>query len=302
MKLATVTMNNRTLIAALVDDGKLIDLEAAGQEKGTTAPVPKTMIEAIKQGDRFLAEAKEIVNWTLEQKKAEFVYAIDDKNVKVQAPIPRPAKNIMCAGKNYAEHAKEMGSEADIPTDPIIFTKSPTTVIANHDEINPHRDVTESLDYEGEIAVIIGKQGKNIKAEHANDHIYGYTLLNDVTARDVQKRHKQFFLGKSFDTFSPMGPAIVPKEELDGQHLSLRTYVNNDLRQETTTENMIFSIPQLIEIISRGMTLEPGDIIATGTPAGVGAGFNPPKFLQPGDKVVIEVDGIGQLQNTVAPD
>ncbi|MFB4162805.1 fumarylacetoacetate hydrolase family protein [Alteribacillus sp. JSM 102045] len=299
MKLATVAVQNEEKIAAIIKDEYVIDLQAAGQAQNIDYRFPNTMFEAIHNGDQFIEEAEKAAESAMQYTDQSFVYPLSSKDVKLKAPIPVPRKNIMCAGKNYAEHAIEMGSTADIPDDPIIFTKSPTTVIGPGEHIHPHTDVTEALDYEGEIAVIIGKKGLGIKAEEAEDYIFGYTLLNDVTARDLQSRHKQFFLGKSLDTFCPMGPAIVPAKELKGKTITINTLVNDEIRQETTTDKMIFSISQLIEIISRGMTLEPGDIIATGTPAGVGKGFKPPKFLKEGDEVVIQAEGIGELKNRV---
>ncbi|WP_158736070.1 fumarylacetoacetate hydrolase family protein [Alteribacillus sp. YIM 98480] len=299
MKLATVEIHKEEKTAALVNEEYVIDLEEAGKAYNVGYRFPRTMLEAICDGENFLAEAEKITASAYNHLDASYVYPLSSKEISLKAPIPVPRKNIICAGKNYADHAIEMGSAADIPDHPIIFTKSPTTVIGPEDTIDPHIDVTDALDYEGEIAVIIGKKGKGIKAEEAEDYLFGCTLLNDVTARDLQSKHKQFFLGKSLDTFCPMGPVIVPLKHWKGKTMSLKTLVNDEIRQETTTDKMIFSISQLIEVISRGMTLEPGDIIATGTPAGVGKGFNPPKYLQEGDEVVVQSDRIGKLKNTV---
>ncbi|GAA0449802.1 fumarylacetoacetate hydrolase family protein [Alkalibacillus silvisoli] len=227
---------------------------------------------------------------------------ISRNEVEILAPF-RPKKNIMCIGKNYREHALEMtgNDESQIPLDPVIFTKSPSAVIGPNDEIDAHEMETNQLDYEGELAVIIGKEGKNISRENAHDYIFGYTILNDLTARDLQKKHQQFFRGKSLDTFAPFGPAIVTKDQIrDDQNLNLKTYVNDELRQQSNTSHMIFSIGELIETLSDGMTLEPGDVIATGTPSGVGKGFNPPKFLQVNDRIRIEIENIGVLENTVS--
>ncbi|SDI66091.1 fumarylacetoacetate hydrolase family protein [Alteribacillus bidgolensis] len=299
MKLVTIEINKEEKAAALVNEEYVIDLQEAGKAYNVDYRFPRTMLEAIDDGENFLAEAEKIAASAHNHLDASYVYPLSSMEITLKAPIPVPRKNIICAGKNYADHAMEMGSAADIPDHPIIFTKSPTTVIGPEEPIDPHTDVTDALDYEGEIAVIIGKTGKGIKAEEAEDYIFGCTLLNDVTARDLQTRHKQFFLGKSLDTFCPMGPAIVPVKHWKGKTMSLKTLVNDEIRQETTTDKMIFSISQLIEVISRGMTLEPGDIIATGTPAGVGKGFNPPKYLNDGDEVVVQSVGIGQLKNTV---
>lgn len=232
---------------------------------------------------------------------------LDD--VKILAPIPTPARNIFCVGKNYANHAHEFSrsgfdagqsAPADaIPEFPIVFTKSPQTVIANGDKVWSADGVTEALDYEAELAVIIGKGGRGITKADAMSHVWGYTIINDVTARDWQKRHKQWFLGKSFDTFGPMGPVAVTADEIDGANLDLKCWINGELRQDTNTRDLIFDIPTLIETISAGITLYPGDIIATGTPEGVGIGFDPPKFLKKGDVMTIEIQGIGKLENEV---
>ncbi|MDQ0159684.1 fumarylacetoacetate hydrolase family protein [Alkalibacillus salilacus] len=226
---------------------------------------------------------------------------ISRHDVTLIAPF-RPKKNIMCIGKNYREHALEMTNQdvSQIPDHPVIFTKSPGAVIGPNTPVDAHQQTTSQLDYEGELAVVIGKQGKNIAEADALDYVFGYTLLNDITARDLQKKHQQFFRGKSLDTFAPFGPSIVTPDEIDDVHnLALQTYVNDELRQDGHTSQMIFDVRHLIATLSDGMTLEPGDIIATGTPSGVGKGFNPPKFLNPGDAVRIEIEQIGQLVNSI---
>lgn len=229
-------------------------------------------------------------------------------SVKLLAPIPQPKRNIFCVGKNYANHAHEFtnsGFDAGqtakdaIPTDPIIFSKTPETVIAHKDKIWDAAGVSDALDYEAELAVIIGKGGRGISKDDALDHIWGYTIINDMTARDWQKRHKQWHLGKSFDTFGPMGPVVVTANDIDASNLDLKCWINGELRQNTNTRDLIFDIPTLIETISAGITLVPGDIIATGTPEGVGIGFNPPRFLKRGDIVTIEIECIGILENEV---
>ena len=209
------------------------------------------------------------------------------ESVELNAPIPRPAKNIICVGKNYAEHATEFhvsGFDSskqgeELPGYPIIFTKSPTSVIAHNAEIDSSMDSTNSIDYEGELAIVIGKKAKGVSEDEAYDHIFGYTLVNDVTSRITQKNHNQWFLGKSPDTFCPMGPSILTADEIaDVEGLELRTLVNGEVRQKAKVRDLIFKIPELIETISKTITLEPGDIIATGTPVGVGIGFNPPSI------------------------
>jgi 2-keto-4-pentenoate hydratase/2-oxohepta-3-ene-1,7-dioic acid hydratase in catechol pathway len=228
----------------------------------------------------------------------------DLSDVQLAAPIPRPRKNIMCLGWNYSEHAKETalirGQEAKTPEYPVIFTKAPTTVNSPYGNIIIDPTVSEEIDWEVELAVIIGKGGKNIPEENALSHVFGYTVLNDVTARDLQSRHKQFFKGKSIDGYCPMGPWIVSADEIeDPQQLIVRLRVNGITKQEGNTSMMIFPIRTIIAILSKGMTLEPGDIIATGTPSGVGFARNPPEFLKAGDVMETEVEGIGVLRNVV---
>lgn len=242
-----------------------------------------------------------IENYSFIDFKKHLTKVVNFDDVEILPPF-LPRKNVMCIGKNYREHALEMtgNDESAVPTTPVIFTKSPTSVIGHGDFIEAHEGVTSELDYEGELAVIIGKEGRNISRENALDYVFGYTILNDVTARDLQKEHKQFFRGKSLDTFCPFGPVIVTSDEIDDvQSLSIKTYINEELRQDGNTKDMLFPVAELIEVLSNGMTLKPGDIIATGTPSGVGKGFNPPKFLKSGDVIRIEVEGIGRLVNRV---
>lgn len=229
-------------------------------------------------------------------------------DVRVTAPLPRPRRNIFCVGKNYHAHAKEFATSGfdssakaggDIPAVPIIFTKVPESVIGPADFIEMPVGVSHTIDYEAELAVVIGKGGKGIKAADAMGHVWGYTIVNDVTARDWQNRHLQWHMGKSFDTFCPMGPWLVSADECNGTNTQVRCYVNGELRQDATTKELIFNIPTLIETLSAGITLYPGDIIATGTPVGVGVGFKPPKYLKAGDTVRIEIDGIGAIENPV---
>jgi 2-keto-4-pentenoate hydratase/2-oxohepta-3-ene-1,7-dioic acid hydratase in catechol pathway len=230
-------------------------------------------------------------------------------DVRLLAPIPRPAKNIFCVGKNYHEHAKEFhdsgfdasAGAAAIPDLPIIFTKAATTVIGPEAPIPGSSDPTQSVDYEGELTVVIGKGGRGIRKADAYAHVFGYTIINDVTARTLQHAHKQWFLGKNLDGFCPMGPCVVTADEVpDVGGLRLETRVNGEVRQSAAVSDLIFDIPTLIETISGVMTLEPGDLIATGTPVGVGIGFKPPKYLKAGDTVSITIEPIGTLTNPVA--
>ncbi|KAI8307698.1 hypothetical protein K4K61_003236 [Colletotrichum sp. SAR11_59] len=230
--------------------------------------------------------------------------AIPLKDVKVLPPIS--GRDVLAVGKNYMEHAKEFNSsgydssdKVDKPSHPVIFTKRATSIIADGEDILLHKGFTESADYEGEIGVIVGKAGFRVSEADAWDYVWGYTIINDLTARERQRDHKQFYIGKSPDTFCPMGPVAVPKEDLP-KTLRIQTHVNGELRQDATTEDLIFSIPHLISTLSAGTTLQPGDVLATGTPAGVGIGRNPPVFLSPGDEIAISIDGVGTLKNRVA--
>jgi 2-keto-4-pentenoate hydratase/2-oxohepta-3-ene-1,7-dioic acid hydratase in catechol pathway len=227
--------------------------------------------------------------------------------VTIEAPIPQPRRNIFCVGKNYHEHAHEFSrsgfdssaAAGAVPQNPIIFSKVPESVVADRATVIIDRRVTSSVDYEAELAVIIGKKGRGIAAEDAWDHVWGYTMVNDVTARDLQGRHSQWLIGKSQDTFCPMGPWAITKDEFDIDNAGIRCFVNGELRQNSKISLLIFDIPTLIATLSQGLTLYPGDIIATGTPAGVGIGFDPPKYLKGGDVVRVEIDGIGALENPV---
>jgi 2-keto-4-pentenoate hydratase/2-oxohepta-3-ene-1,7-dioic acid hydratase in catechol pathway len=228
---------------------------------------------------------------------------------KLLAPLDRPRRNVFCIGKNYHEHAAEFSKSGfdssakegeHAPEAPVVFTKPATTIIGPGATIPAHADVTRQLDYEAELTVIIGKAGRGIKKADAFGHVFGYTLVNDVTARDLQKLHRQWFLGKSLDGFCPMGPYIVTSDEVDATRLDIKCWVNGELRQNSNTSLLIFDIPTIIETISAGIELQPGDVIATGTPAGVGIGFNPPRFLKAGDVVRMEVPQIGVLENAVA--
>ncbi|MBT2640612.1 fumarylacetoacetate hydrolase family protein [Bacillus sp. ISL-41] len=300
MKFVTFKNGSGQSIGVVNAEGShLLPLADAYENMGGKSAFPSDMIEAITQGEIFYQEAEKTVQWVSENNLDSEIY-IPLESVELLAPIPRPSKNIFCVGKNYAEHAIEMGSKDDIPEHIMVFTKAPTTVIAHDQTILTHSEVTEQLDYEGELAVIIGRKGKAIKREEALDYVFGYTVLNDVTARDLQAKHKQFFIGKSLDTTCPMGPWIVHKSAIENPNkLDIKTAVNGEVRQDSNTENFIFPIEEIIAVLSQGMTLEPGDIIATGTPAGVGKGFKPPRFLKAGDTIEITVEGIGKLRNKV---
>jgi 2-keto-4-pentenoate hydratase/2-oxohepta-3-ene-1,7-dioic acid hydratase in catechol pathway len=228
-------------------------------------------------------------------------------DVKILSPIPRPLRNIMCVGKNYHDHAQEFyGSGFDssgkkaVADYPVIFTKATTSVIATNENIVLANDYTNTTDYEGELGLVLRKGGKNIKPEDAYGHVFGYTIINDVSARNIQKQHEQWFIGKSPDTYCPMGPALVTSDEIqDVTKLKLRTIVNDEVRQDSIVSRLIFDIPTLISTISKTMTLETCDVIATGTPAGVGIGYQPPIYLKSGDSVEVHIDKIGVLKNQV---
>ena len=272
--------------------GTIVDLSA-----GTR--LPREMTAFIALGKSGLARARRAVR--------SGAGRIPAGDVRLLAPIPRPAKNILCVGKNYHDHAQEFqasgvdatGKEV-VPEVPIIFTKWPNSVIGPGEPIPIANDYTDSTDYEGELGVVMGEGGRGISGKNAYDHVYGYTVINDVLARTLQNRHRQWFLGKSLDGYCPMGPWILTADEVkDVGRMHLTTKVNGELRQDALVSQLIFDIPALIETISRVMLLEPGDVIATGTCAGVGIGFNPPRYLKKGDMVAITIEPIGTLENPV---
>jgi 2-keto-4-pentenoate hydratase/2-oxohepta-3-ene-1,7-dioic acid hydratase in catechol pathway len=229
--------------------------------------------------------------------------------VRLAAPVGPLAKNVMCVGKNYHDHAQEFaqsgvdqsGDKQEVPTDPVVFTKAVSSIADPFQKISASVDPTNTVDYEGELGVVIGRRCKNVKRADALSYIFGYTIVNDMTARAVQQRHKQWFLGKSLDGFCPVGPVVVTRDAFGvPAEQELATYVNGERRQHARLRDLIFDVPTIIEIISAYVTLEPGDLIATGTPAGVGIGFKPPRYLQPGDEVRISISGIGDLVNPIA--
>ncbi len=244
-----------------------------------------------------------LINSRLSDSAEEF--ALTD--VTLLAPIARPRRNIFCVGKNYYDHAKEFSRsgfdssavKGEVPQAPIVFTKVPDCVIGPGMPIRIDQSVSSAVDYEVELAVIIGQSGRNIQPEDALDHVWGYTIINDVTARDLQGLHSQWLIGKSQDTFCPMGPWVTLRNELNLADTTIRCFVNGQQRQESNTGLLIFDVPTIIAAISNGITLRPGDVIATGTPAGVGIGFKPPKYLEPGDVIRMEIEGIGILENPV---
>jgi 2-keto-4-pentenoate hydratase/2-oxohepta-3-ene-1,7-dioic acid hydratase in catechol pathway len=286
--------------AGIIDGDTVIDLARANKMLSLT--VPTNIQDIIEQYTSMQPQLRSILAAAQEQQLSEAITALTD--VTLLAPIPRPRKNIMCIGVNYSEHARETAAHREHggkpPTAPVIFTKAPTTVNSPYGTIEIDPNVSTAIDWEVELGVIIGKRGKNIAAEQAMNYVFGYTVINDVTARDLQTRHKQFFKGKSLDGSCPMGPWIVTADDIvDPQNLALRLRVNGVTKQEGNTGQMIFAIPELIATLSLGMTLEPGDIIATGTPSGVGFSRPTPEFLHPGDIMESEIEGIGTLRNLI---
>jgi 2-keto-4-pentenoate hydratase/2-oxohepta-3-ene-1,7-dioic acid hydratase in catechol pathway len=287
MRYATFNHQGRRQVGLIAADGRTVtalDLKSAHPDRGMLA-----MIEQLAGGGA---------------RPASVGPAIPLADVRLEAPIPLPRRNVWCVGRNYHAHARELqasvfkNNTADPASWPIFFTKAPETVIGPNDAVvMPGDKVSSQIDYEAELTIVIGKGGKNIPRDKAMEHVFGYTIVNDVTARDVQMRHQQWDLGKSFDSFCPMGPWIVTADELDGSNTRVRLWVNGDLRQDARTTDLIFDLPSLIETCSRGITLYPGDLIATGTPSGVGMGMTPPTWLKAGDSVRIEIDGLGQIEN-----
>jgi 2-keto-4-pentenoate hydratase/2-oxohepta-3-ene-1,7-dioic acid hydratase in catechol pathway len=282
--------------AGTMGAGLLLDGEIAICESG---PGARRAILDVIENDPGLSGWKMLADGGAER------VALSD--VELLAPIPEPRRDIYCVGKNYVEHAAEFHSSGfdssgkeEVPSAPVIFTKAMTSVIGPGAAIRSSLDPTGSLDYEGELTIVIGRKCFGVSKADAFDVIFGYTIINDATSRDLQKKHNQWVIGKSIDTFCPMGPAIVTADEVgDVRELDLETRVNGEVRQKASVANLIFDIPTLIETMSATMTLLPGDLIATGTPAGVGIGFDPPRYLKPGDEVSIEISRIGELTNPV---
>ena len=282
------------------NNATLIDITAASELLALS--IPPTLQEVIEQYATVQPLLQALLVASQEGKLATATLPLTD--VTLIAPLPRPRKNVMCMAVNYTEHARETAALREHggkpPTEPVIFTKAPTSINGPFGEIEIDPAVSTAIDWEVELGVIIGNPGKNIPAGSAFEHIFGYTVLNDVTARDLQTRHKQFFKGKSLDGSCPIGPWIVTADEIPDPHdLALRLRVNGIIKQDGNTRQMIFSIPEIIAILSLGMTLEAGDIIATGTPAGVGFSRPTPEFLKPGDIMESEVAGIGTMRNPI---
>lgn len=286
MRIAVFRVDGERKVGLVSEDGAgvtALDLPGPAAQLGALA-----VVERLAAGETLPAMVGKIHRW---------------KDVEQEAPLPAQRRNLFCVGRNYHAHARELrdsvfkDNDANPESWPIVFTKVPQTVVGPRADVRLPAGISEQIDYEAELAVVIGKGGRDIPRDSAMAHVFGYTVVNDVTARDVQMRHQQWDLGKSFDTFCPMGPWLISADQFDGTRTRVRCWVNGELRQDGRTEDLIFDIPTLIETCSRGITLYPGDVIATGTPAGVGQGLNPPRYLKAGDVVLIEIDGLGRIEN-----
>ncbi len=309
MKLITFTTAGFSRIGALVDGDKVVDLNYAYQsqlqnegkyryEEIAEAYVPAKMEGFLQGGKESLEIAKAAVDFALEHPDSFKHQLVHDKSdVKVEAPVTQPGK-IFCVGHNYREHILEMGRE--LPSNPVLFAKFANTIIGPEDDI-PFYPISEQLDYEAEFTFVIGKQARNVSEEDALDYVAGYTITNDVTYRDIQRRTLQWLQGKTVDGSAPMGPWLITSDELTNPSgLDVVLKVNGEVRQKTNTENLVFSVPKLVSFLSNLVTLEPGDVILTGTPGGVGVAMDPPTFLKDGDVVRIEIDKVGVLENKVS--
>jgi 2-keto-4-pentenoate hydratase/2-oxohepta-3-ene-1,7-dioic acid hydratase in catechol pathway len=299
MKLLTYQTQDTEPRLGFLHNNQVIDMEDFGEI--SNFPLPSDMLELIDMGIEIIDELNELVAETPENFFEEIAYSLDE--VTLLAPIQKPRKNIIGIGLNYTEHVAESARTLDttgkLPQKPIIFSKPPTTVTGTNTEIIKNTKLTAQLDWEVELAVVIGKHGKYVSKEHALDYVFGYTVINDISARDC-RREGQWIVSKGQDTFAPMGPILVTKDEIENPHnLNLSLKVNGVEKQNSNTQFMLFNINALIEDLSIVFTLEPGDIIATGTPAGVGAGRDPQEWLHHGDVIEATVEGIGTIVNTV---
>ena len=288
MKLATISDNGK------IKAGMIVGEEFICCDEGKNANT--AVLAMISSGN--ISEWQAMLDKAPRKKLSE---------IKILSPIPYLLRDMICVGKNYYAHAKEFfdsGFDATqketIPSEPIIFTKAMTSLIGPDDAIDTSIDPTGSVDYEGELGVVISKTARRVAKDDWQDYVFGYVIINDVTSRELQKKHNQWTIGKGLDTFGPMGPYIVTKDEIDDlPSMQIQTLVNDEVRQQAQVRDLIFDIPTLIETLTLTGTLLAGDIIATGTPVGVGIGFSPPKFLKSGDKVTINITGLGSLTNPV---
>jgi 2-keto-4-pentenoate hydratase/2-oxohepta-3-ene-1,7-dioic acid hydratase in catechol pathway len=299
MKLLTYKTQNTEPRLGFLHNNQVVDMEDFGEI--SNFPLPNDMLDLIDLGFDIIAEITELISETEASFFEEISYKLEQ--VTFLAPIEKPRKNIIGIGLNYTEHVAESARGLDttgkLPAKPIIFSKPPTTVIGTNTEIIKNTKLTSQLDWECELAVIISKKGKYVAKEDALDYVFGYTVINDISARDC-RREGQWIVSKGQDTFAPMGPVLVTKDEIENPHnLNLTLKVNGVEKQSSNTKFMLFNINDLIEDLSIVFTLEPGDIIATGTPAGVGAGRNPQEWMYDGDVVEATVEGIGTIVNTI---
>ena len=307
MKLVTFTREGVSHVGALVDN-EVINLNLAYQglvesegklrsRQIAEAFVPADMNGFLQGGKESLELAKRAIQYALENREdkgRKLVFSVND--VQVEAPVPNPGK-IICVGHNYREHILEMGRE--IPKFPVVFAKFANTVVGPEDDIS-FFPISEQLDYEAELAFVIGKRARNVSQEDAMDYVAGYTIVNDITYRDLQRRTIQWLQGKTVEGSAPMGPWLITTDELtDPSGLAVMLTVNGEERQHTNTANLVFSVQYLVEFLSNLVTLEPGDVILTGTPGGVGVAMDPPTFLKDGDVVSISIEKIGSLENKV---
>ena len=298
MKFISFRYHDQIAAGLIVPEG-VLHLAVAGKAAGETVDLSSTL--AIIRGDaEALAACKRLAARAAQSGDA----LLPMSQVQKLAPIPQPLRNVFCVGRNYVDHVKEgaaaLRTDLKLPTVPQFFSKATLTVIGPGVEVRLDRKLTQKLDYEVELAVIIGRGGRDIAASEALEHVFGYSIANDVTARDLQRRHDQWFKGKSLDTTLPLGPCIVSSDEIsDPKVLELSLPVNGPERQRARVEQMIFDIPTIIASLSAGLTLLPGDIIATGTPSGVGFAMTPPQYLHDGDEMLARIDRIGELRNRV---
>ncbi len=299
MKFVTFRRNSVLHPGVLLDGDRVFDIASVARDGGARSDT-SSLLSIIRGGDAALAEIR-----SLAARAGEFPKAILSlTDVKLEAPIPHPVRNVFCVGRNYVDHvaegAKALGTSSDIPTVPQFFTKATHAVIGPDADVRFNPKVSPKMDYEVELGIVIGKEGRDIAPEGVWDHIFGYTIVNDVSARDLQRMHGQWFKGKSLDTTCPVGPCIVERADIsDPTELELSITINGEERQRAHVRQMIFDIPRIVADLSAGMTLEAGDIIATGTPSGVGFAMDPPKWLASGDVMVCTISKIGQLKNRI---
>lgn len=299
MKLVTYKINDTTAQLGFIKDETIINAEQLGQLKNSA--LPNNMLDFIDMGKEGIEKATQLINNAAKEELEKCSVSLAD--AKLLAPIPKPRKNIIGIGLNYTEHvaesARTLDTSKELPQQPVIFSKPPTAVTGTNENIIHNQKLTQQLDYEVELAVIVSKRGKNVPKEQAMDYVYGYTVINDISARDC-RRSGQWIVSKGQDTFAPMGPVLVTADEIaDPHNLNLSLKLNGEERQNSNTKFMLFNINDLINDISTVFTIESGDIIATGTPAGVGAGMTPQSFMWPGDVVEATVEGIGTIVNTI---